>query len=172
MSGAVSAAGLAMTAAGAVAGASAARSKAESDKNAYEYQAAVNRNNAQYAEMQAADALQRGVRTEQTQRLKTAGLKGTQRASLAARGVALGEGSPLAILQDTEFMGEMDVQTIRGNTEREAWAFRQQAMNYQAEAGLLESTASAIDPNRAAITSLLSGGGQVAGSWYKYQRRT
>ena len=140
--------------------------KADMDRQAFEYQAKVAGNNALLEEWQASDALVRGGHSEQAQRLRTAQLKGTQRASMAARGVALDEGSPLSILQDTEYMGELDAATIRSNAEREAWGHRTQATNYRNDSLLLSARASASDPNMAAVSSLLSGGGQVAASWY------
>lgn len=163
---------IAMQAAGAASSANAAKAQSASTKAGYEYQAAVNRNNEQVAEWQAQDAIQRGAQAEQAQRLKVAQLRGTQRAGFAARGVSLDEGSPLAILQDTEYMGQLDVNTIRDNTAKEAWALRNQGANYESDAAMLSARAAAEDPTRAMFGSLLSSSGQVASSWYSYKART
>lgn len=165
MSGGTSAATLIM-AAGAGVSAMGAYRQSEATKAGYEYQSAVNRNNAIIAEWQAQDALQRGQTAEQRQRLKAAQLKGSQRAALAARGVALDEGSPLAILQDTEFMAEQDALTIRDNAAREAWGYRTQSRNYTNDASMLNARADAESPFGAAATTLLTGAGTVASHWY------
>jgi hypothetical protein len=158
--------------AGVASGVMGAARQAETNKNAYEYQAAVNRNNAQYAEWQAQDALTRGAKAEQSQRLKAAQLKSSQRASLAARGVALDEGSPLSILQDTDYMGEMDALTIRDNAAKEAWGARVQAGNYRSDSTMLSNRAAAESPSSAAFGTFLTGAGAVASSWYDRNRKT
>lgn len=164
--------GTGMQIAGVLSGALGARQQSQSTQRAYEYQAAVNRNNAQVAEWQARDALDRGARAEQTQRLKTAALKSTQRAGFAARGVSLEEGSPLAILQDTDYMGELDALTLRDNAAREAWGHRVNAGNYRNEAALFSSRAEAESPLAAGFSSLLTGAGRVASSWYSRRLTT
>lgn len=145
----------------------AARSNAVAQQNALNYQAQVSANNAKIAQWQAQDALQRGARTEQTQRLKTAQLKGAQRASLAARGISLDEGSALNLLQDTDFMGDLDVATIQDNTTKEAWGFENQANNALNDAALMTGRAQATSPNAAMFGTLLTGAGSVADSWYR-----
>lgn len=175
MSGATSAAslstvGLGLQVAGGVTNAMGAYGQSKATKQAYDAQATVNRNNATIAEWQAQDALMRGGKAEQTQRLKTAQLAGSQRAAFAARGVALDEGSALNILNDTEYTGNLDAITIRDNAAREAWGHRVQGANYTSDANLLSARASAESPLLAAGGSLLTSAGSVADSWYK--RRT
>jgi len=155
-----------------VSGVYGAYNSSKSTKGAYEYQAAVNRSNSTLAEWQARDAITRGQKAEQQQRLKAAALRSTQRASFAARGMALDEGSPLSILQDTEFMGEQDALTIRDNAAREAWGYRVQAGNYASDAAMLSSRAEAESPVSAAVTSLLTGAGSVASSWHNRKTKT
>lgn len=141
-------------------------------KAAYEYQAAVQRNNAQLAEWQAQDAIARGQKAEQSQRLKVAQLKSTQRAGFAARGVALDEGSALNILNDTDYMGNLDALTLRDNAAKEAWGYRTQGANAASDAALLSGRAEAESPFGAAASSLLTGAGAVASSWYNRKMRT
>lgn len=175
MSGGVSAStmlSVGLTAAGAISSASAARTQSQNTQAAYDYQSKVASNNAQIAEWQAQDALARGAKAEQQQRLKAAQLKGTQRASMAARGIALDEGSPLNILNDTDFMNELDVNTIKNNTAKEAWGYRNQAASMSSDAAMLASRADAENPNAAMGSSLLSSAGSVASSWYSYKTRT
>lgn len=161
-----------MQIAGAVSGAFGAYRQSQATKNAYEYQAAVNRNNAQLAEWQASDAHERGVRAEQAQRLKVAKLKSSQRAGFAARGVSLEEGSALAILQDTDYMGELDALTLRDNAAKETWGHRFTAGNYRNEAALFSSRAEAESPLSAGFSTLLTGAGKVASSWYNRKLTT
>lgn len=168
MSGGVSAStvALGMLAAGTAMATSAAYNKSKADKAAYEYQSQVAKNNAQLAEWQAQDATMRGQTAEGVQRSKTAQLKGAQRASLAARGLALDEGSPLDILTTTDYMGERDALTIRDNASREAWALREQGKGNTANASLLAARAGAENPLMSGATTFLTSGGSVASSWY------
>lgn len=158
--------------AGVVSGVMGSANQSKATQQAYDYQAAVNRNNAQVAEWQAQDALTRGAKAEQAQRLKVAQLKSSQRAGFAARGVALDEGSPLAILQDTDYMGELDALTIRDNAAKEAWGARMQGANYAGDASMLSARAGAESPSGAALNTLLTGAGAVASSWYNRGGKT
>lgn len=118
--------------------------------------------NAAYAEAQALDAKRRGEQGEHALRRDAAQLRGRQTASFAARGVALNEGSPFAVLRTTDVMVEADAATIRENAAREAYGHRVQAANYRAEA-------QAKNPWLLAGSSLLSDAGQVADRWYQYR---
>lgn len=158
--------------AGLASGAFGAYNKSKSDKAAYEYQAQVSKNNATLAEWQAQDAMQRGASAEQQQRLKTAQLRGSQRARLAASGVVLDEGSPLRILDDTDYMGELDARTIQDNTAKEVWGHRMQGANYASDSSMLKARADAESPFGSAFSTLLTGAGTVADSWYRRKKAT
>lgn len=119
--------------------------------------------NAALSDQQAADALARGQDNEFNQRLKTAQLKGTQTARLAANGVALDSGSPLDVLTSTDVMGAVDANTIRDNAAKEAYGYKTQAANYRAQA-------STANPFAAGFTSLIGSASQVADRWYKYKK--
>ena len=133
---------------------------------AYEAQAKVNENNAIIAGWQADDALKRGDRAAMRVRMQGNQVKGTQRAAMAANGVDLGEGSALHILADTDYFTDIDATTTLDNAAKEAWAIRNQAAGYQAEASLMSGRAAAESPMFAAAGSLLTSAGRVAGSWY------
>jgi hypothetical protein len=111
--------------------------------------------NAQFDERRAQDALERGKQEVFKSRLKQAQVVGAQRAGLAARGLSLGEGSPLAILTETKYLGDFDAATIQTNAERDAWALR-------TSAGFEANKARQISPSREAATSLLSNAGSIA----------
>lgn len=117
--------------------------------------------NAGLADQQAADALARGQTAEFSSRLRTAQLKGTQTATLAAHGVALDQGSALDVLTSTDVMGEQDALTIRDNASKEAWGDKVQAANYR-------SQAANANPWAAGGASMLGAAGNVASRWYKY----
>lgn len=140
--------------------------KSAGEQQGFQFQSQVSRTNAGLAELQASDALLRGQLNEQTIRLRTAQVGGTQRASLAARGIDLGEGSALNILTDTNFMGERDALLARDNANKEAWGFRTQAANYRSNADLMDWRAGQESPESAAFGTLLTGAGRVASSWY------
>ncbi len=110
-------------------------------------------------EYQAQNALLQGEREMQRSRLSTAQLKSTQRASMAANGVDLSEGTPARVLTSTDLLGEIDAQTIQQNALRSAWGYR-------TDAAMKRASADAISPLMAGGVSLLGGGAQVASSWY------
>lgn len=139
-------------------------------KGKYKYDAQVAINNARIAEYQAEDALRRGEQTKVAIGLKTGALKGSQRASLAARGIDIGEGSPLDILTSTDYMGGVDTATATTNAEKEAWGHRVRAKNYESEAEMLYGAADNTNPFAAAAGTLLTGAGRVADSWYRQSR--
>lgn len=167
---AVAGAGAGMSAAGAGYAAVSAYNKSKADKRAFEYQSQVAKNNAQLAEWEAQDAIMRGQVAEGNVRLKYAHIKSSQRASMAARGLALDEGSPLDILTTTDFVGERDALTTRDNAAKEAWALREKGKGYLNDADVLKARADSERPGYAAIGSLLGSGGQVSSSWYQYSK--
>lgn len=156
--------------AGAMMSAVGAQKNAQAQKATLGYEAAVARNNQTIANYQADITLQNGAIAEQTQQLKAAALKGDQRAAMAANGIDLSEGSATEVLATTDYMGHRDALTIRDNAARQAWATREQAKGYGSEAAADVATSDAINPNLALTSSLISGAGQVAGSWYSYNR--
>lgn len=152
---------------GAVSSVFGAYSKSKATKKAYEYDAAVDRNNAQYAEFNAEDAITRGQIDEGNSRLKYASVKGSQRARFAANGVDVDYGSARNIQDDTQMMSDLDAATIKDNALRAAWGFKVQAQGYTDNARLLKSRADAESPGMAALTQLMGSGATVADSWYR-----
>jgi len=125
----------------------------------------VAQNNAQLAEWQAKSILQRGAEAEQQMRLRTAAMKGTQRAAMAASGLSLTEGSPLEILTSTDVMGEQDALRIRYNAQQEAWGVRAQAAGYSAKAA-------ATSPYSAGAMSLVTNADKVSSWWNSFKTWT
>ncbi|MDR3005198.1 MAG: hypothetical protein LBV14_13305 [Acidovorax sp.] len=139
---------------------------AASQKSALKAQAALADTNARIAELGAQSALAQGQQQVGALTLRAGQLKSTQRANLAANGVDLGEGSAAEVQASTDLMKEIDKNTVEANAVRSAWGYRTQAMNFQNEALTKRATAGGISPIGSAVTSLLSGAGSVASSWY------
>jgi len=131
------------------------------------YNAAVARNNATMAEYQAQDAISRGNAAAEEHSRKVAALVGTQRNSMAARGLDISEGTPLDIVSDTETLGSIDQRTIKTNAEKEAWSARVQSGNYANQAGMYKLQAENTSPLMVGAGSLLSGAASVADKWYR-----
>ena len=87
--------------------------------------------NAAIAEQQASEAVQRGKEEADRFRTSVRGLIGSQRAGFAGQNVDIGVGSPVDVVVDAAFLGELDVLTIQTNAAREAWGFRVQAENFR-----------------------------------------
>ena len=102
--------------------------------------------------------------------LKARQVKGRQRAALAANGVAMDYGSAAEIQASTDIMKEIDLNTLEANAVRSAWGYRTQATNFTNEARTARTTASQINPTGAAVSSLLTGAGSVASSWYSLNK--
>lgn len=126
-------------------------------------QAEVARNNAQIAEYQAQDAKRRGDVQAQEIRRRASLLAGTQRATMAARGLDLSSGTPADILAQTDFFSQIDQNTARDNAAKEAWAKRAQKGSFLGEA----SAASAAG-NMGAFSTLLGTAGSVSSKWYSF----
>lgn len=139
-----------------------------SNKAAYNYQAAVSRNNAMIAEWKAQDAARRGEQDLIEHQRKTAALMGNQRATLAGRGIDLSEGSALNILSDTDYLSKQDQLTIKDNTAKNVWQAKVQAYNEGTNAELLQMRSDAENPLFSGAASLLTGAGTVASHWYNY----
>ena len=83
--------------------------------------------NANLADMQAKDAINRGNIEAEKQRMKTQQIAGAQRAAMGSSGAQVDSGSFGDILLDTSTMGEKDAQSIRTNALRQAWGLESQA---------------------------------------------
>ena len=119
---------------------------------------AIAKQNAKLAEAAAEDALYRGRQAQFALRLKQAQLKGSQRAAMAANGVALDSATAVDIQAGTDLIAGMDAATLENNARREAYGYRMQATNYQ-------SQVAAANPMAAGFGSLLEGASSVAAKW-------
>lgn len=140
--------------------------QSQAKKDAYAEQAEMARQNKVLADMQAKDALERGVFTGQAHRRKVDQFKGNQIASMAARGLDLGGGSAADVLASTDIMAEYDAKTINDNAKKEAEGYRMMGKNYQANASLLNNRAGRENPLFSGASSLLTNASKVSDYWY------
>lgn len=166
-SGAVSYVGLGLSLIGAASSAYSSWQSAKFQKRQLENEAELADINAKIAEQGAETATIAGQKQESAIRSRTAQIKSSQRAGLAASGVDLGTGSAANVLTTTDVMGEMDANTAAINTLMSAWGYRTQASNLQSSAAMSRADSSAISPGSAVISSILSSAPSVAASWYK-----
>lgn len=138
--------------------------QSQAAKSQANYQAAVARNNAIIAQQNAADARDRGKAAEEEHRDRIAQAKGSVTAGAAAAGFLVDDpgSTNVDLLADVAEAGELDIQKIRDNTEREAHRALVQGVNFTAQAGLFDAQASAQSPMMAAGGTFLSGAAQSA----------
>jgi hypothetical protein len=130
---------------------------AYSSYEAGKQQQAVDEYNAKVADSQASDAMARGEVTVNDLRRDARRISGAQRASLAAQGIALDDGSAAAAIDDTERQVVRDINTARLNTAREAWGFKVQATSSRTS-GKLARRAGTLN----ATGQLIGGAGKTA----------
>jgi hypothetical protein len=108
--------------------------QAVAQKQAANYQAQVDNNNATLADYKAETVARIGSIQEDRQRAKVRQMIGTQRAALAGNGLDLSEGTPLDLVTETAATGTEDALNIRYNAMREAWGYRQEATDLRSSA--------------------------------------
>ena len=164
----IAAATLAVTAISGAVSAYGAYQQGKAQESQYEYQAAVDRNNAIIADRQAQDAIERGKIEEEEHREQVQQIKARQRVQFAANGIDLGSDVVSETLADTAFLGELDALTIRSNAEREAYGYKVQSMNYTASSGLKETAAdNAASAGKLNATSTILGTASTVGGKYQ-----
>ena len=129
--------------------------QAKAEQQAARWREQIATNNAELAELDALDSLERGGEAFQQHRLKMRAFKGAQRATLAANGIMLSEGSALRMLTDTDFFSDIDSNQIFANAEREATNNRARAVDFRNQATLARYQADSIDPTLVGASSLL-----------------
>lgn len=124
------------TAASTALGVTSSVQSAKAQKAQYEYQAAVDRKNAEIAQANADMKRQEGIEEARTQRIKTLQAVGSQQAAMAANGFDATSGTNLDIIEDTSAQGELDALTKQYNKETEALSYETSANNYSNQANL------------------------------------
>lgn len=122
--------------------------------------AAVASANADSAEAQAQDSINRGNAAADQARRRSRQALGTQTAAAAANGADISTGSALDIFGDTAQFGELDALTTLNNASREAYGLQVQADNFNSQAA-----ASKKQANVGAATTLLTAPLQAYGAY-------
>lgn len=158
---------LAVMGAGAASSAIGSYNQAKGQKQAYNYQAAIDQQNVTIAKAQSSQALLVGQNEEQTQQLKNAQMFSTQRAAMASNGIDISQsGSAIDVLSSTKYLGTRDALTIHDSALRQAWGYDVQANTAQNSANFMSQAAKNISPVSAAFSSVLGSAGSVAQKWY------
>ena len=125
--------------------------QAAQQKASAEYQADIANKNQELAQEQAAAVKRQGYDEAQRQRLKAAGMIGTQRAIAGASGITVDTGSNLDLTMETAEKGELDALAIQQqaldkshNLQIQGWNSGQQAAAYAWQADSIDPTAGMI----------------------------
>lgn len=137
--------------------------QAKAQNDAGKYNERLAKYNAQIQENAAKDAVRRGQKEADRERIRNQYLISSQRASFAANGIDLDSESPLALMEGTAALGEEDAMTIESNAAREAYGMKVQGFNYRAEGKLARKQG-----RSQAIGTLLSTGAKAGGSMQTY----
>ena len=141
ISAAASVAGAGASVAGGLKGAQGARAGGEASAQAAQYQAQVARNNATIANQNADAEVQAGQQRTQTQALKGAATGGRIKAAQAANNVDVNTGSAVDVQVSQREQAKLDSETELHNSQLQAYGYRTQATNFNAEAGLKDQQA-------------------------------
>ena len=147
------------------------RAAAQAAREQAMYHSQVARNNAIIAQQNAADVRDRGARAEDEQRRRIHQTKGSAKAAQAAGGFLVddtADSTNVQMVADLAEAGELDILTIRDNTEREAHRAEVQGQQFVAEAGLFDlKAASSTGPSGVGALGTLLGGAASAYKIYK-----
>lgn len=146
------------------------RREAKAAEQMGDYEAQLYGMNAEFAELQAEDAIARGRESEFRSRAGTRQLVGAQRVALAAQGISLDTGSPADVIENDMMLGELDALTIRNNARREAWGFQAQAAQYRAHGDMARwaGKRAAKSLRNQSVSTLLSGAGNLFSIYQSY----
>lgn len=140
-----------------------AQNQLKSQSMSYQFQRDMSLINAQQAETAAQGALFAGERAAGQVGMRYGQLRGKRRASAAARGLTLDEGSTAEIEASAEWAKQTDMNTVMANAVSAAWGYRTQGVNYQTQALMAGvsaenalTSAGTISPVTSAGTSLLN----------------
>lgn len=139
-----------------------------------DFQKSISQINARQAEFSAQTMLESGNRQVGVITMRAGNVKSGARASMAARGIQLGEGSAADVIATTDLMKEIDALNISANAVQAAESARTQAQNYQTQATMqgvssanLLTSAGSISPGMSAGTSLLGSASTIASTYYR-----
>jgi hypothetical protein len=166
----IAAVSLAATAASAAVGGYSAIASSEAAASNANYQAQVARNNQMIADQNAVFATEQGQQQSLAKQQQTAQQISGERAATAASGIDPNTGSSVRIQGSTAALGALDAQTITNNAARTAWGYKNQGMDFGAEAGLLQQQSSQASAAGAlgAFSSIIGGASSVSSKWTQF----
>jgi len=150
----------------AVAGAVGDVMAASGKRYALKAQARIAELNAQSGDEAARAVRAKGNFEETKSRLAYAQLKSKQRAAMGANNVDLSQGSALEAQVTTDYLSEVDAENIQRSAVYEARGYQTFATGQRMGATMAKAEASGISPFMTGVTSLVTGAGKVATSWY------
>lgn len=144
----------------------------KSQASSFAFQSDLAAINASRAEMTAQSIEEAGKSQVAGYTMRAGQEKSAATASMAARGIALGQGSSADVAASMDIEKDLNVMAINSNSTRQAWAAREQETNYKNQS-LLDRTSAAnalrsagsISPVGSTAASLLGTATQVAGQW-------
>lgn len=122
-------------------------------------QANIARINAQTMMMQYEATLRANEKAVVQKTMAAGRAKSSQRAALAANGIAVGEGSAAELQASTDLVKEIEVNQMTSNALQNAWGYRMQAVNYQGAAMQAEASKQSAGLN--SFATLLGGASQM-----------
>lgn len=126
-------------------------------------QANIARLNAQMMERQAQGVLRSAEKAIVTKTMQAGQVKSTQRARLAANGIAVGVGSAAEVQASTDIIKEIDKNQLKTNAVADAWGYRMKAVGYEGDALMAMAKKQSAGLNFGA--TLLSGASQIANNY-------
>ena len=140
---------------------------AVAQSDAASYQAEVASNNAKIAQQNATYAEQAGNAKVQQAGLQSAEQAGAVKTALAANNVDTNTGSALDVETGTREKGALNEYTIANNAELQAYGYRTQATNFEAQSALDQSASESdlIGGAIGATGSLMSNASSVGFKW-------
>lgn len=133
-------------------------------------QARIAEINASIADASARQELMASERQQTSIKLRGAQTKASQISAYAANGIDVGVGTPVNVATSNDYVTEVDANTARANGILAAWGQRMQATGLRNQARSARATANGISPFLAGFSTLVTGAGQVAQSWYGLNR--
>lgn len=130
------------------------------------YQSSISDINARLSELDAQAELKKGRHHVGALTMRAGQLKSSQRAALAANGIALDEGSAAEVQESADIEKDIDVEAIQANALRSAWGYRTQGTRFATESRMQAAAAKATSPRAAAATSLLGSASGLHHRWY------
>jgi hypothetical protein len=131
--------------------------------NALRYQAQVAHNNAIIAQQTATRSLEAGRIASENKSLEEAEVGGAIKAAQAAGNVDVNTGSNVEVQKSHRIIGALNTAQVMSNAELQAYGYRVQGYNQEAQAGL--DTAEA---KNAEIGGIIGGVGQAFGAASKW----